>query len=160
MIARRINQLAGVIHEEMGKPHSDAVLEVALVLDHLAWAGKNAAKVLGKRRAKAGLINANLGATVEYKALGVIGVIGPWNYPVFTPMGSIVYALAAGNTIVFKPSEFTPGVGKWLVDAFSQVVPEHPVLQLITGDGSSGAACVAVVSTRSPSPGPPPPPSG
>ena len=140
VIARRINQLAGVISEEMGKPHGDAYLEVALVLDHLAWAGKNASKVLGKQRAKAGVLNAHLGATVEYRPLGVVGVVGPWNYPVFTPMGSIVYALAAGNTIVFKPSEFTPGVGAWLVDAFNQVVPEHPVMQLITGDGSTGAA--------------------
>ncbi len=140
VIARRINQLAGVIHEEMGKPHGDAYLEIALVLDHLAWAGKNAPKVLGKKKAHTGALNANLGATVEYRPLGVIGVIGPWNYPVFTPMGSIVYALAAGNTIVFKPSEYTPGVGRWLVDAFAQVVPEQPVLQLITGDGSTGAA--------------------
>jgi acyl-CoA reductase-like NAD-dependent aldehyde dehydrogenase len=140
VIARRINQLAGVVHEEMGKPHSDAVLEIALVLDHLAWAGKNATKVLGRHRVAAGALNANLGATVEYRALGVVGVIGPWNYPVFTPMGSIVYALAAGNTIVFKPSEYTPGVGAWLVEAFRQVVPEQPVMQLVTGDGSTGAA--------------------
>jgi acyl-CoA reductase-like NAD-dependent aldehyde dehydrogenase len=140
VIARRINQLAGVVHEEMGKPHSDAVLEIALVLDHLAWAGKNAPKVLGRQRASTGALNANLGATVEYRPLGVVGVIGPWNYPVFTPMGSIVYALAAGNTILFKPSEYTPGVGAWLVDAFKQVVPEQPVMQLVTGDGSTGAA--------------------
>ncbi|MEE3126666.1 MAG: aldehyde dehydrogenase family protein, partial [Actinomycetota bacterium] len=86
------------------------------------------------------LINANLKATVEHHPLGVVGVIGPWNYPVFTPMGSIVYALAGGNAVVFKPSEFTPGVGAWLVNAFAEVVPEHPVLQLVTGDGSTGAA--------------------
>ncbi|NUL46389.1 aldehyde dehydrogenase family protein [Cellulosimicrobium funkei] len=140
VIARRIEQLAGLIHDEMGKPHSDAVLEVAMVLDHLAWAGKQAPKVLGQQRKATGLLNANLGATVEYRPLGVVGVIGPWNYPVFTPMGSIGYALAAGNTVVFKPSEYTPGVGQWLVDAFSQVVPEHPVLQLVTGGGSTGEA--------------------
>jgi acyl-CoA reductase-like NAD-dependent aldehyde dehydrogenase len=140
VIARRIHQLAGVIHEEMGKPHSDAVLEVALVLDHIAWAGKEARKVLGAHKVRSGALAAHLAARVEYRPLGVIGVIGPWNYPVFTPMGSIVYALAAGNAIVFKPSEFTPGVGAWLVDAFAQVVPEQPVLQLVTGDGSTGAA--------------------
>src|SRR5438874_3328831 len=39
---------------------------------------------------------------------GVVGVIGPWNYPLFTPMGSIAYALAAGNAVVWKPSELTP----------------------------------------------------
>jgi len=70
----------------------------------------------------------------------VVGVIGPWNYPVFTPMGSIVYALAAGNAVVFKPSEYTPGVGKWLADTFADVVTEHPVLQVVTGYGDTGAA--------------------
>lgn len=140
VIARRINQLAGLVNEEMGKPHADACLEVALVLEHLAWAGRHAPKVLGKRRRPTGVLNAHLAATVEFRPLGVIGVIGPWNYPVFTPMGSIVHALASGNTVVFKPSEYTPGVGKWLVDAFAQVVPEHPVLQLVTGDGSTGEA--------------------
>jgi acyl-CoA reductase-like NAD-dependent aldehyde dehydrogenase len=65
-------------------------------------------------------------------------VIGPWNYPVFTPMGSIAYALAAGNAVVFKPSELTPAVGDWLVSSFAAVVPEAPVLQLITGAGATG----------------------
>ena len=57
---------------------------------------------------------ANQAATLAYPPIGVVGVIGPWNYPAFTPMGSIAYALAAGNAVVFKPSEFTPGVGmRW-----------------------------------------------
>ncbi|OLZ58714.1 aldehyde dehydrogenase family protein [Amycolatopsis keratiniphila] len=140
VIARRLQQLAGIVHEETGKPHADAALEAALVLDHIAWAAKNAPKVLGKRRAGVGLLTANQAASVEYRPLGVVGVIGPWNYPVFTPLGSIVYALAAGNAVVFKPSEFTPGTGAWLVGAFAEIVPEHPVLQLVTGDGSTGAA--------------------
>ena len=90
---------------------------------------------------------------LEYQPLGVVGVIGPWNYPVFTPMGSIAYALAAGNAVVFKPSEFTPAVGGWLVDSFAEVVPEQPVLQLVTGLGETGERlCRAVRSTRSPSP--------
>jgi acyl-CoA reductase-like NAD-dependent aldehyde dehydrogenase len=80
----------------------------------------------------------NMAATLEYQPLGVVGVIGPWNYPVFTPMGSIAYALAAGNAVVFKPSELTPAVGEWLVNSFAEVVPEQPVLQLITGAGQTG----------------------
>jgi acyl-CoA reductase-like NAD-dependent aldehyde dehydrogenase len=80
----------------------------------------------------------NQAATLEYQPLGVVGVIGPWNYPVFTPMGSIAYALAAGNAVVFKPSELTPAVGDWLVNSFAEVVPEQPVLQLITGAGQTG----------------------
>ncbi len=140
VITRRMAQLAEVIHQETGKPHSDATLEIALALDHLAWAGKHARKVLGRHKVSAGLLMANQAATVEYRPLGVIGVIGPWNYPVFTPMGSIAYALAAGNAVVFKPSELTPGVGVWLAATFAEVVPDHDVFQVVTGLGETGAA--------------------
>ncbi len=78
---------------------------------------------------------------LEYQPFGVVGVIGPWNYPVFTPMGSLAYALAAGNAVVFKPSEYTPGVGVWLERAWAMAVPERPeVLQVVTGRGETGAA--------------------
>jgi acyl-CoA reductase-like NAD-dependent aldehyde dehydrogenase len=142
VLTRRAPQLADVVHRETGKPHSDAMLELVLAIDHIAWAAKKAGKVLGPRRVSPGLLMANHSATLEYAPLGVIGVIGPWNYPVFTPMGSIAYALAAGNAVVFKPSEYTPGVGRWLVDSFADVVPDHPVLQLVTGLGETGAALV------------------
>ncbi|HUK70388.1 MAG TPA: aldehyde dehydrogenase family protein [Streptosporangiaceae bacterium] len=140
VLTRRIGQLAELVHAENGKPHSDAQLEIVLAIEHIAWAAKHARKVLGPRRARPGLLMVSHTATVEYQPLGVVGVIGPWNYPVFTPVGSIAYALAAGNAVVFKPSEHTPGVGAWLVDAFTQVVPEAPVLQLITGFGATGNA--------------------
>ncbi|MFK0251069.1 aldehyde dehydrogenase family protein [Amycolatopsis azurea] len=142
VITRRLPQLCQVVRDETGKPIADAQLESVLAIEHIAWAGKNARKILGKQRRAAGLMMSNQAATVEYQPLGVVGVIGPWNYPVFTPLGSIAYALAAGNTVVFKPSEYTPGVGKWLVDAFNEVVPEWPVLQLITGFGETGASLV------------------
>src|SRR5262249_35367653 len=66
--------------------------------------------------------------------------IGPWNYPAFTPMGSIAYALAAGNAVVFKPSEYTPGVALLLAEIVSAVVPEQPVLGVVTGFGDTGSA--------------------
>ncbi|WP_369597448.1 aldehyde dehydrogenase family protein [Rhodococcus sp. OK302] len=85
------------------------------------------------------MLTINQAASLEYRPLGVVGVIGPWNYPIFTPLGSISFALAAGNAVVYKPSEFAPGVGEWLGRVFAEVVPEHSVLQVITGDGSVGA---------------------
>ncbi|MEJ7832261.1 MAG: aldehyde dehydrogenase family protein [Nocardioides sp.] len=138
-MTRRLAQLAEVMHQETGKPHGDAVLEAALAIDHLAWAGGNAEKVLKRRRVPSGLLMANQAASVGYAPLGVVGVIGPWNYPVFTPMGSIAYALAAGNAVVFKPSEYTPGVGEWLARTFVESVG-RPVLQVVTGLGDTGAA--------------------
>lgn len=140
VLARRIRQLAHLMHRENGKPLDDATLEVVLTIDHLDWAAKHARRVLGPRTVRSSFLSLNQQAWLEYQPLGVIGVIGPWNYPVFTPMGSIAYALAAGNAVVFKPSEYTPGVGAWLVDTFAEVVPEQPVLQLVTGYGATGAA--------------------
>ncbi|WP_018686699.1 aldehyde dehydrogenase family protein [Actinokineospora enzanensis] len=140
VLTRRAAELAALVHEENGKPVADAMLEINLAIDHTEWAARHAPKVLGRRRRSSGLLMFNQTVTVEYLPLGVVGVIGPWNYPVFTPMGSIAYALAAGNAVVFKPSEYTPGVGKWLADTFASVVPEHPVFQVITGYGETGAA--------------------
>ena len=141
LLARRAHELADLVHRENGKPHDDAVLEVLLAVDHVEWASRKAEKVLGQRRVRSGLTAANQASYLEYQPLGVVGVIGPWNYPVFTPMGSLAYALAAGNAVVFKPSEHTPGVGAWLVQAWQQAVPQRPdVLQLVTGLGETGAA--------------------
>ncbi|MGP4018071.1 aldehyde dehydrogenase family protein [Saccharopolyspora sp. 5N708] len=140
LLSKRVDELAGVICAETGKPLDDARLELILVIDHLHWAAGNAEKVLRRRKVSAGVLMANQSATVEYLPFGVVGVIGPWNYPAFTPMGSIAYALAAGNAVVFKPSELTPGVGLWLADSFAEAVPEHPVFQLVTGFGETGAA--------------------
>ena len=137
-ITRYIGRLAELVHTETGKPLGDAQLEIMLAIVHIDWAARHARKVLGPRRVRSGLVAINQASTLEYQPLGVVGVIGPWNYPVFTPIGSIAYALAAGNAVVFKPSEFTPAVGGWLVNSFAEVVPEQPVLQLVTGGGQTG----------------------
>ena len=103
-LIRYIGRLAELVHDETGKPLADAQLEIFLAVVHIDWAARNAAP--GARAAPgaaSGLSTINQAASVEYQPLGVVGVIGPWNYPVFTPMGSIAYALAAGNAVVFKP---------------------------------------------------------
>lgn len=140
VITRRIAQLADLSHRETGKPHGDALLEIAIAIDHIAWSAKHAKKVLGPQSVSPGLVMANVAASVEYRPLGVVGVIGPWNYPVFTPLGSAAYALAAGNAVVFKPSEYTPGVGVWLTETFAEVVGRDDVFIPVTGLGKTGAA--------------------
>jgi acyl-CoA reductase-like NAD-dependent aldehyde dehydrogenase len=143
-LTRYLGRLAQLVHDETGKPLDDATLEIVNAILHLDWAARHAASVLRSRRVAPGIAMLNQAASVEYQPLGVIGVIGPWNYPVFTPMGSIGYALAAGNAVVFKPSELTTGVGQWLVHSFTEVLSEvfgdtEPVLQLVTGLGATGA---------------------
>ncbi|WP_106396565.1 aldehyde dehydrogenase family protein [Actinocorallia populi] len=139
-LVRGMDRLAEVVHRETGKTLADAQTEVVMAVGHLDWAARNAVKVLGPRTVRPGLMSINQKCVIEYQPLGVVGVIGPWNYPVYTPMGSITYALAAGNAIVFKPSEYTPGTGEELARIFAEAVPEHPVLQVVTGLGGTGAA--------------------
>jgi acyl-CoA reductase-like NAD-dependent aldehyde dehydrogenase len=139
-LARQVDGLADLICAETGKPRDDARLECALVIAHLDWAARNAERVLRRRRVRSGLLMVHEASSVGYEPYGVIGVIGPWNYPAHTPMGSIGYALAAGNAVVFKPSELTPGVGRALAESLASVVPEQPILQVVTGFGQTGAA--------------------
>ncbi|MFI7573665.1 aldehyde dehydrogenase family protein [Micromonospora sp. NPDC049497] len=140
LLARRIEELAELVHLEGGKPVADAIVEIVTAVEHVDWAARNARRVLGPRRVRSRLVLAEFSAHLEYQPYGVVGVIGPWNYPVFTPIGSAAYALAAGNTVVLKPSEYTPAVGQWLVDTFAEVVPEQPVFTAVHGLGDVGAA--------------------
>ena len=139
-ISQNIDELASLVSAETGKPVSDAGLEIAIAIDHLSWAARNASRYLRNSHRAPGLLMANMSTHVEYQPLGVVGVIGPWNYPVFTPMGSIAYALAAGNAVVFKPSEYTPGVGHWLGESFNKVAPGAEVFFVATGGPETGAA--------------------
>lgn len=138
-LAARVDDIADLIHRENGKPRVDAMMEAFMSISHLAHATNRAEKVLRPSKVSAGLM-ANFRATVSYHALGVIGVIGPWNYPMFTPFGSIAYALAAGNTVVFKPSELTPLVGQLIAEIAESSISVPNVLQVVTGGGVAGAA--------------------
>jgi succinate-semialdehyde dehydrogenase/glutarate-semialdehyde dehydrogenase len=140
LIAQRLKDLTALMRAEGGKPEADALVEAIAAVDHIAWAATHAKRVLGRRRVASSMLQKEHSSHLEYLPYGVVGVIGPWNYPILTPMGSIAYALAAGNAVVFKPSEYTPGVGKWMADTFAEAVPEQPVFQVVYGLGDVGAA--------------------
>jgi acyl-CoA reductase-like NAD-dependent aldehyde dehydrogenase len=138
-IARRADEFADLIRRENGKPRLDGLIEVMMSLTHLDHAARRAEKALRPRRVSPGAL-ANCRASIRYQPLGVIGLIGPWNYPLFTPMGSISYALAAGNAVVFKPSELTPLVGQMVAEVAAESFSVPHLLQVVTGDGRTGAA--------------------
>ena len=140
LLAERIEELAALTSDETGKPVADAVVEATAAIEHIDWAARNAGRVLGPRKTKMRLLMAEHVGHLEYQPFGVIGVIGPWNYPILTPLGPTSGALAAGNAVILKPSEYTPAVGQWLVDTFAEVVPEQSVLQAVHGLGDVGAA--------------------
>lgn len=108
-LVQRLPELIETVHRETGKPVGDATLEAGLAIEHIGWAAGHARRVLGRRKVSPGLLMVNQSASVAYKPLGVIGVIGPWNYPVFTPLGSIAYALAAAMPWSSSPASTRRG---------------------------------------------------
>jgi aldehyde dehydrogenase (NAD+) len=145
---------AALIHAENGKPTDDARSEVLALLQHLQFALGNAERVLARRDVPAASVAPNQRAWVEYHPYGVVGVIGPWNFPLMTPGAIVINALAAGNAVILKPSHITPAVAEWLVRTWRRAVPGFPtVLQHLIRYAATGSADGAEPS-RSPSAGP------
>ncbi|MFV9455572.1 aldehyde dehydrogenase family protein [Rhodococcus sp. NM-2] len=144
-LSRSSRDLTDLINRENGKPHDDAYMELVIALEHIDWAARNAKRVLTPRRVSSGILMANYRARIQYEPYGVVGVISPWNYPLFAPIAPIASALAAGNAVVLKPSEYATAVARELVDAFHRANPglDPAVLSLVTGRGETGAALVA-----------------
>ncbi|HEY5950601.1 MAG TPA: aldehyde dehydrogenase family protein [Kofleriaceae bacterium] len=138
-IAASVDEVASILHRENGKPELEAYTEVMMALGHVQHAAARAEKAMEPRKVGTGML-ANFRATISYHPLGVVGVIGPWNYPLFTPMGSIAYALAAGNAVVWKPSELTPLVALEIEKIARRTFALPDLLQVVTGAGATGAA--------------------
>ncbi|MDR3655958.1 MAG: aldehyde dehydrogenase family protein [Mycobacterium sp.] len=145
LIVARSERFVDLIHQETGKPTDDAYMELAIAVEHIRWAATHAQRVLRRRRVSAGMLLPNFSASIDYEPFGVIGVISPWNYPLFAPVAHLASALAAGNTVVLKPSEYTSAVGAALVDAFVDANPGQPadVLALVTGGAAAGAGLIS-----------------
>ena len=84
-------------------------------------------------------VDDDITATVNYRPLGVVGAIGPWNWPMMITIWQIAPALRMGNAVVVTPSEYTPLSVLGLLKVVNSVLPEG-VLQVVSGDGEVGAA--------------------
>src|SRR6185369_4245975 len=83
-LTKRLDELLDLLHNESGKPRADGLIECVTAYEHITWAAKQARRVLGPRRVGGSVMLPEFGARLEYEPYGVIGVIGPWNYPIFT----------------------------------------------------------------------------
>lgn len=112
-------------------------------MDLATYFAKNAEKILRREKIWLGKWSfLGRSSFVDYEPLGVVGIIGPWNFPFSIPVGQALMALVAGNTVVLKPSEFTSQIGlKFLEIAEAAGLPKG-VVQVILGDGATGAALV------------------
>src|SRR5207253_7112999 len=83
-----------------------------------------------------------VGERISYEPLGVVAHISAWNYPYFVALNSIVPALLAGNTVLYKPSEHATLTGLRLVDLFHRAGVPVDVVQAVVGGGAAGSALV------------------
>ncbi|HEX3102108.1 MAG TPA: aldehyde dehydrogenase family protein, partial [Pyrinomonadaceae bacterium] len=144
VILADIDGIAHLISQESGKPFGEAIaMEIAPVLDLMQYFARNTEKLLRPSKINIGLY-ALLGRSskIVYHPLGVVGVIPAWNYPFSIPLGETVMALMAGNTVVIKPSELTSFVGLKIGEIFEKAGFPAGAVQVVTGDGSTGAALV------------------
>jgi acyl-CoA reductase-like NAD-dependent aldehyde dehydrogenase len=144
VILNELDAIARLISDEMGKPASEAVsMEIAPVLDLMQYFARNTAKLLKPEKIDIGLFGLlGRSSKIIYNPLGVVGIVSPWNYPLAIPLGEVVMALMAGNAVVLKPSELTPLVGLKIGEIFEKAGLPRDVLQIVTGDGRTGAALV------------------
>lgn len=141
LLRQRRRQMLAWIALEVGKNWSQADGEVAEAIDHFEW---NARELLRWSEGQAIQPLASEFNQYRYRPLGVGAVISPFNFPTTLPLGMIVAAIAAGNTVVFKPAEDASVIAHQLVDILDDAGLPPGVVNLITGDGATlGPALVS-----------------
>jgi acyl-CoA reductase-like NAD-dependent aldehyde dehydrogenase len=138
-------RVARAVVEETGKTPEDARLaDVLVVLDALGFWAKHAPKYLADERVRS-FSPFVLGKKmyVRYKPHPLVGVIGPWNYPVANCFGDAIPALMAGCAVILKPSEVTPLSSLLIEEGMKESGLPDGVLQVATGRGPTGAALIA-----------------
>lgn len=131
--------LARVVSLETGKPTWEALTEIASV------AGKVDISIEAYRE-RTGTVERELAgarSVIRHRPHGVLGVLGPYNFPCHLPNGHVVPALLAGNTVVFKPSEHTPRCAIEIVKLWDRAGLPPGVLNLVLGAKEVGMAVVA-----------------
>lgn len=138
----RIDDLVDLVCAETGKTRNEAIFaEITVTLEVIHHYARRAPKVLEPRRVSTGAFKTKR-AEKWYEPYGVVGVISPWNYPFTLTMAPVLTALAAGNTVVLKPSEVTPLVGVAVGELFRDTPPHADIVHVVTGGGRTGEALV------------------
>jgi succinylglutamic semialdehyde dehydrogenase len=132
------DELARLISQETGKPFWETRTESASV------AGKVdiSIRAYAERTPARAVENNGLTQQISHRPVGVLAVLGPYNFPAHLPNGHIVPALLAGNVVLFKPSELTPAVAVWMAAAWRAAGLPADVLQVLPGARESpDSAC-------------------
>jgi succinylglutamic semialdehyde dehydrogenase len=124
--------LALSIALEVGKPLWEARIEVDAMVSKVDLALGEGARFTAEQRI------VDLPGEIRYRPLGVLAVIGPFNFPGHLPNGHIVPALLLGNTVVHKPSEKTPSAATWMARCFDEAGLPPGVFDLVQGEAACG----------------------
>ncbi len=132
------------IMSETGKTYEDAQnADWSYGLIALGFWAKHGKRYLADEHIRpVALLNRARRLVVRYEPRGLIGIIGPWNYPLANSFGDAIPALAAGNAVLLKPSEFTPLTSMLLAEGMRECGLPNGVLQVVTGAADTGAAVV------------------
>ncbi|HWF35321.1 MAG TPA: aldehyde dehydrogenase family protein [Solirubrobacteraceae bacterium] len=142
------DRVTDVVTSETGKTVEDVqITDLGCTVAALGFWPKLGPKYLADERVPSWTSPVTLGKklVVRYAPLGVVGVIGPWNYPILNSFGDCIPALMAGNSVILKPSEVTPLSSLLMEEMLAQCGIPEGVFQVATGDGSTGAAVIGEV---------------
>lgn len=143
MLASR-DELADAVVLESGKPRVEALFaDIFVALDSAKYWSQNAASVLRTQRVPhhSTAAKAKSGYLV-YEPLGVIAIISSWNYPLAIPLSQIIPAVAAGNSVVCKTSDFTPQCGALIEKLFLDAGFPKNLVSIVQGGGEVGQALI------------------
>jgi succinylglutamic semialdehyde dehydrogenase len=136
LLKENAEELAATIAEEVGKPLWEARTEVATMANKIDISVQSYGARTGESLAKV----ADGNAVLRHRPHGVFAVYGPYNFPGHLPNGHIVPALIAGNTVVFKPSEYAPRTAVKTVELWEKAGLPKGVLNLVNGGRETGIA--------------------
>src|SRR4051812_27754060 len=138
------DRMINTIVSETGKTYEDAQLaEISYVASGFGFWAKMAPEYLADEKVKsANLFVKGRKLILRFAPVGVVGVIGPWNFPLANSFGDCIPALAAGNTAVLKPSEVTPLTSLLMEEGLREVGMPDDVFSVATGYGETGAALI------------------
>ncbi len=128
--------LAYMIGRETGKPLWESRTEVGAMIGKIAISVRAYDERTGQRQSEA----PGGQAVLRHRPHGVVAVFGPYNFPGHLPNGHIVPALLAGNTVVFKPSELTPGAAELTLKIWEEAGLPAGVINLVQGGRDTGVA--------------------
>ena len=141
-VLAQLDEIGTLISRETGKPVAEAIsMEIVPTLDLMHYFARHTARLLRPQKIDIGQYGLmGRSSQVVYKPIGVVGIISPWNFPWATPLAEVVMALMAGNAVVVKPSELTPLTALKIGEVFKLAQLPEGLLEIVTGDGSTGAA--------------------